>query len=627
MTESYLQYWGLKQHPFLMAPNSRMMYVVGQYYECIERLKYAIATGKGGALLVSEEAGLGKTTIIMKLIEEMKIEYGSAFRYALVDHPTLSDAQIVAHITNAITGLAPYDDKLKNLMVLKDALVQIQREGGKSVIVVDEGQMLCETKEILQELRALINLTHENEYLHTFILSGQRALWNTIKGMPEFFQRLPIKYYLMPLQMEETKGLVRFRLSCAGGDENRQVFTEDALEIIHRYTQGLPRAIIALADLSLLVGYTNRVERVSFQEVSKAMNAMSGRGDSLPYVTREERREVQRGRSEQPPPAEEPLRNGDVSQSQVVPPVTVDRETYRENGGEENILAVNSISHGDEPISCDVGSGARESDQVIMDPVSAIPQRTIESPLKETLKDSEKMVSIFQRGKRIFKNLSIFKMKFEEILLDEEGPFVRVLRKVSEVLKKIYRLKPAYAKYLVLAVLVAGTLIYTVGFSKIFSGNRGGPQKAVSADNRSHQAALTIPEKTVGPVSVAEKEGIPRKPLDSLPDQHGNQKSEEKIIFTPPTNKSLTGDQKRGEGLSREVFVSIDKANVRARPDVESHAVAIVSKGFKLTATEVRADADGVRWYKVLLREDKYGWISERVLLIPRSGEIIIKER
>jgi type II secretory pathway predicted ATPase ExeA len=289
MSEEYIEYWGLARHPFLLAPDSKMMCVTGQYYECLERLKYAIDTNKGGVLIVSEDAGLGKTTILLKLVDEMKEEYGEAFRHAFIHHPALSPAQMIAQITGSIAGVEPHEDKLKNLLLLKDALMEVREQGGKSIIIVDEAQMLCESHDVLQELRALINLTHNGEYLHTFVLSGQRALWNTVKGLSEFWQRLPVRYYFIPLRVEETKEMIRFRLRKAGLDESREVFADDALEIIHRFSRGSPRTVIALADLSLLVGFTNQSERITFKEVSKAINTMSGKGDTLPYVQTEKK--------------------------------------------------------------------------------------------------------------------------------------------------------------------------------------------------------------------------------------------------------------------------------------------------------------------------------------------------
>lgn len=284
MNETYIEYWGLKKHPFLLAPDSSMMNVTGQYYECLERLKYAINTNKGGVLVISEDAGLGKTTILLRLIEEMKEEYRDAFRYAFVDHPSLTSEQMIAQITGHISGLAPFEDKLKNLTLLKNALIEVKEQGGKSIIVVDEGQMLCDTKDMLQELRILINLTHNNEYLHTFILAGQKALWQTVKDMPEFWQRLPVRYYFVPLKFEEASELIKHRLYKAGADGNRDVFTNDALDIIHKYSKGSPRTLIALSDLSLLIGCSDRAAKIGFKEVSKAINAMSGKGETLQYI-------------------------------------------------------------------------------------------------------------------------------------------------------------------------------------------------------------------------------------------------------------------------------------------------------------------------------------------------------
>lgn len=292
MNEEYLRYWGLTQHPFLLAPDGKMMCVTGQYFECFERLKYAINTNKGGVLVASEDAGLGKTTILLKLIEDMKEEHGRNFRCAFVDHPTLTSEQMIGQITGLITGEMPSDDKLKNLTILKDALTEVKKEGGKSIIVIDEGQMLCDTRNVLQELRVLINLTHNNEYLHTFILSGQKALWDTLQEMPEFWQRLPVRYYFTPLRFEETRELIRYRLNKAGLDVAREIFAEDAIEIIHKYSKGLPRTIMAVSDLALLNGYSDKTRKVGFKEVSKAINAMSGRGETIPYIVTEKREET-----------------------------------------------------------------------------------------------------------------------------------------------------------------------------------------------------------------------------------------------------------------------------------------------------------------------------------------------
>lgn len=284
MSQGYLDYWDLDKDPFYLAPDDEMMYLGGQYYECFERLLYAVNTNKGGALIVSEEAGLGKTTILLRLMSEMREDYGEQFRYAFIDHPTLTTAQLVADISKGLTGTKPGDDKYRNLTTMKESLISLKRQGGRALVVVDEAQMLCDRKDVLQELRILMNLTYEKEHLFTVILSGQRPLWDAVKSIPELWQRLPVKYYLMPLKLEDTKNLLTCRLEKAGLEDGNEVFTQEAIEIVHRYSKGTPRTIVALADLSLLIGFTYQASKIGFKEVSKAINAMSGKSEGYPYA-------------------------------------------------------------------------------------------------------------------------------------------------------------------------------------------------------------------------------------------------------------------------------------------------------------------------------------------------------
>jgi type II secretory pathway predicted ATPase ExeA len=291
LSKEYLEYWGFSRDPFYLAPDNEMMYLGGQYYECFERLLYAVNTNKGGALLVSEEAGLGKTTILLKLLAELTENHGDDFTCAFIEHPTLTIGQLMSNITHNLTHLRPRGDKLSNLRRMKERLIQLKEAGGKAVIIVDEAHMLRERQDVLQELRMLLNLTHNREYLFTMILSGQKPLWDTVKGIPEFWQRLPVKYYLMPLKFDETRELINFRLTRAGMEEDREIFSKDAFEIIHRFSKGLPRTIVAVADLALLIGSTYHTRKITFKEVAKATHAMSGKGESesLPYVQEKEK--------------------------------------------------------------------------------------------------------------------------------------------------------------------------------------------------------------------------------------------------------------------------------------------------------------------------------------------------
>ena len=492
MIEEYIEYWGLNRHPFLLAPDSGMMCVTGQYYECLERVKYAINTGKGGVLVVSEDAGLGKTTLLLKLIDDMKARLGDAFRYAYVDHPTLSASQMLAEITGQISGLQVGEDKLKNLTILKDALIEAKEQGGKSIIVVDEGQMLCNAPDILQELRVLINLTHHNEYLHTFILSGQRTLWHTIKNMPEFWQRLPVRFYFLPLKIEETRELVRYRLKKAGLEEGREIFSDDALDIIHRYSRGSPRTVIALADLSLLVGHTNQANVVGFKEVSKAITAMSGQGEGLPYVR--DAAESHRGPS-------------------LASVSTVERNAdrpFRQVGYQESNLRVTPA---------------------------------VEMP-----------------GKTAYPN-------------------------------------PIFIILAAFAVILAGMALY------YYASDVAARKKAAVAEAPGKEIVQT-PGTVGGAEAQAPREGKPA--------------SEVKVKAGP--GEERTAKVPAGSPRERIAAVLAEMGNIRSGPSLDSPRVGAIMQGETIKVVGEQRDEEGGLWYKVIVYDDRVGWISERTVELRQIG-------
>jgi type II secretory pathway predicted ATPase ExeA len=491
MNEEYLHYWGLEHHPFLLAPDGRMMCVTGQYFECYERLKYAIMTNKGGVLIASEDPGLGKTTMLLKLIEDMTDDHGSAFRYAYIDHPTVTVNEMIAQISEMISGLAPSKNKLENLSTLKSALIAGKMEGGRNIIVIDEGQMLCEARPVLQELRALINLTHNGQYLHTFILSGQKALWDTLQEMPEFWQRLPVRYYFTPLRFEETRELVRYRLNKAGLDVAREIFSDEAIEIIHKYAQGLPRTIVAVSDLALLNGYNDKVRKVGFKEVTKAINSMSGRGETMPYV-------------------------------------------ISEKNGEKKDINPRLVEAGPMP-------------------------RNSSSPLEYAPRNS---------GRNFFDSVQF--------------------------------LKPVIVILLVILFILAGALGY-----RIFSASKDAQPSTVI-------------------IKEVEKQAVPQKPsVESPPAQPADEpgKAEQRIVQPVPDTgpqkdviETFREETRKKRGSDRYAVVSVDAANVRSGPDLESSKILTIVRGEKLPIIGEKDDTDGIKWYKVNLYGDRTGWIASTLV-------------
>jgi type II secretory pathway predicted ATPase ExeA len=275
MLPEYLKYWGLERPPFSLTPDPEMLYMSKQHLEGLLRLKYAVVSNKGGALLVSENAGDGKTSLLAKLRQELGRYYQGRCRVVFIDHPTLTANQMVGEIARQLGIRSNTTDKLTLLNELRQFLLDSHNQNVKCVVILDEGQMLCHRPDLLQELRILLNFCISDAFLLTFILSGQKPLEEAIRAMPEFYQRLPVRFFLKNLTREDTRELIRHRLHVAGNSAEREIFSEDGYTGIFNYSKGCPRVICSVADLSLVIAHSRDSRQVDFVSVSQACSDMS----------------------------------------------------------------------------------------------------------------------------------------------------------------------------------------------------------------------------------------------------------------------------------------------------------------------------------------------------------------
>ena len=192
----YYAYWGLKQPPFTLTPDPAKLFLSKQHSECLLRLKYAVTSNKGGALLISQNAGDGKTSVLNLLTAELAREYPDIYKTAFVSHPTLTPRQMIAEIARQTGCDIRRRDKMRTLNDFRDYLSELAKQNMRALVIVDEGQMLARRPDVLDELRILLNFCVEDRFLLSFVLSGQLPLEKAVRSMPEFWQRLPVRFFL-----------------------------------------------------------------------------------------------------------------------------------------------------------------------------------------------------------------------------------------------------------------------------------------------------------------------------------------------------------------------------------------------------------------------------------------------
>ena len=249
----YKEFYGLRANPFNVNPDPRYLFLTRHTEEALACLTYGIQSRKGFVLLTGE-VGTGKTTLINKLLEWLRLQQVAT---AFIFNSRLNVPQFLDYMM-ADFGI-PSESKLKSQILLRlyNWLLDRYRAGETAVLIVDEAQNLSD--EVLEEIRMLTNLETFTEKLLQIVLVGQPELEAKLKQpqLRQLRQRLTLRAKTHPLTLEETKAYVLQRLRIAGSD-GRQIFEADALSSIHKYSNGIPRVVNLLCEHCLVSAFVDQ---------------------------------------------------------------------------------------------------------------------------------------------------------------------------------------------------------------------------------------------------------------------------------------------------------------------------------------------------------------------------------
>ncbi len=258
----YKEFYGLRANPFNVNPDPRYLFLTRHTEEALACLTYGIQSRKGFVLLTGE-VGTGKTTLINKLMEWLRLQQvATAFIFnSRMDVPQFLDFMM------ADFGI-PSDASSKSQLLqrLYNWLLDRYRAGETAVLVVDEAQNLSD--EVLEEIRMLTNLETFTEKLLQIVLVGQPELEQRLKQpqLRQLRQRLTLRAKTHPLNLDETKSYIGQRLRIAGSNGD-PIFENDAVTAIFRYSQGIPRVINLLCEHCLVSGFVDQRKTIPVEVV------------------------------------------------------------------------------------------------------------------------------------------------------------------------------------------------------------------------------------------------------------------------------------------------------------------------------------------------------------------------
>lgn len=262
----YVEWWGLNERPFENVPDPRFLYLSKDHQEAFFRMRYLAESRKGAGMLIGD-VGCGKTTLARALIQKLS---GEKFELGLVTYPALEPDDFLKEILYQFGMSTPNGSKVDLLHALNDLMLKNYRAEKDSVLIIDEAHVISDVR-TLEEIRLLLNFQLDDRFLLSLILIGQPELRAIIKSVPALEQRIAIRFNLGPLSETETINYIVFRLKVAGA--TKPIFTKQAMGVIHRLSDGVPRNINNIADMSLLVGFGQKLESIDGATVEKLVKA------------------------------------------------------------------------------------------------------------------------------------------------------------------------------------------------------------------------------------------------------------------------------------------------------------------------------------------------------------------
>lgn len=246
-------YWNLREAPFENVRKPSFYFQGQEHHEALARFRYMLDDRNMLLGLLTGEIGSGKTFLcemLRNLCHERKyvVAYLENTDYPFEDllREIIFQARPSLRTPRAMQAQPTRYQLLQGLK--RNIIDPLAQNDGHMVIVLDEVQEIDNKR--LGEIKMLTNINPPDKNVLTTLLVGQPELRGLIKKVPYIDQRVGLRFHLNTLNAVEIGPYIRHRLMKAGHPTGA-LFNEDAVAVINRMTQGVPREINRVCKLVL----------------------------------------------------------------------------------------------------------------------------------------------------------------------------------------------------------------------------------------------------------------------------------------------------------------------------------------------------------------------------------------
>lgn len=263
---SWFEHFGCHQPPFSKEIADSDLWLTSAKQEAVAEIAQAITDRDVGALLVAD-SGMGKTCVLRALRHGL----GSApVRLTYCHNATLGRRDFYRQICRAL-GLSPKATAAAVFNAVGDYIQELSCEQFHPVFVIDEAHLLHQ--DVLDHLHILANYEWDSRPLVTLVFAGLPELWDRmlLRRNRSLWSRIHTRVRLPDPEPGDTIEYVHHRLSLAGVE--RDLFTSDALALLHEGSSGRLRDIDRLATVALKFAARDKLKQVDRALVVNVANS------------------------------------------------------------------------------------------------------------------------------------------------------------------------------------------------------------------------------------------------------------------------------------------------------------------------------------------------------------------
>ena len=263
MTARYLDHFSFEAPPFSKEVGDGDLWMPPSKAEVVAELVEAV--DQRASILLTGEPGAGKTCVLRALRQRLP---QAGFRLTYCHNATLGRRDFYRQLC-LVLGLSPSATAAGVFLAVSSHVEELSRDRVHPVFLLDEAHLM--NQDTLDHLHILLNYEWDSRALLTVILVGLPELDQRLamRRNRSLYSRLHYRLSVTSITPADTADYIAFRLAAIGC--NREIFTTDAIAMLHEAALGSLRDVDRVATAALREAARKKRKLVERDIVSKVV--------------------------------------------------------------------------------------------------------------------------------------------------------------------------------------------------------------------------------------------------------------------------------------------------------------------------------------------------------------------